>query len=189
MYGTNVNVGMSSPGYAIQLQNILSQSFERVRQTLGSKQEIQKQQYDRKVHGDPYKVGDLVWLHNLAVPPGTSRKLHHPWSGPYRVVKCLSEVNYRIQSLDHHRKRLVVHFDRLRPCLGHSSNSNIEPPPSEPDPSVHPNCPRRPIGSNIEIIEPADPELRASSPSPTHQRYPTRSRRPPDRYGTPYLYC
>jgi len=44
------------------------------------------------------------------------RKLHHPWTGLFRVVKRLSDVNYRIQHVQHPRKRMVVHFDRLKPC-------------------------------------------------------------------------
>ena len=37
-----------------------------------------------------------VWLFNAAVPKGTSRKFHKPWSGPYMVVKQISDINYRI---------------------------------------------------------------------------------------------
>ena len=80
------------------------------------KQEHQKELYDRKRHGDPYQVGDLVWLHSSVVPRGYSRKLHLPWTGPYKVLKRLSDVTYRIQSSRGRRCLCVVHFNRLRPC-------------------------------------------------------------------------
>ena len=53
-----------------------------------------KQFYDKQVHGEPYKVGDLVWLFSPAVPPGKSRKLHHPWSGPFKIIKHISDATY-----------------------------------------------------------------------------------------------
>ena len=37
-----------------------------------------------------------------------SKKLYHPWSGPYKVVKKLSEANYRIEQLQGRRVRKVV---------------------------------------------------------------------------------
>ena len=72
MYMPNIDVPMSMPEYATKLQDTLSESFERVRQSLATKQEVQKQFYNDKVHGKPYEVGDLVWLHNPVVPMGTS---------------------------------------------------------------------------------------------------------------------
>ena len=48
--------------------------------------------------------------------PGQSRKFHKPWSGPYTVVKKLSDVTYRVCLPQSKRKRLVVHFDRLKRC-------------------------------------------------------------------------
>ena len=69
----------------------------------------------RKVHGEPYSEGDLVWLYTPAVPPGQSRKLHRPWKGPYKVVERLGDATYKLQGT---RGRIpqIVHFDRLKPC-------------------------------------------------------------------------
>ena len=46
---------------------------------------------------------------------GRSRKLHCPWTGPYRIGSWLSDAVYRIQHAQVWRKRLVVHLDRLKP--------------------------------------------------------------------------
>ena len=72
--------------------------------------------YDRKRHGEFYQAGDLVWLHSSVVPRGASRKLHRPWTGLYKIIKKLADVTYRIQNCTGWRHRLVVHFDRLKPC-------------------------------------------------------------------------
>ena len=54
----------------------------------------EKELYDRKVHGKPLEIGDLVWLHCPAVPRGHSKKLHRPWSGPHRVVSGRSPSKF-----------------------------------------------------------------------------------------------
>ena len=41
---------------------------------------------------------------------GRPKKLHLPWDGPYRVIKRLSDVNYRIQATVGRHRRLVVHL-------------------------------------------------------------------------------
>ena len=74
-----------------------------------------------KAHGHPYKKGDMLWLHNVAVARGKLRKFHKPWAGPYRVVKQISEATYRIQLVSNPRKHVVVHFDRLKPFKGNVS--------------------------------------------------------------------
>ena len=51
-----------------------------------------------KVHGKSYNVGDMVWLHSTVVPRGKSRKLHHPWKGPFEIVEAIGESDYRIKA-------------------------------------------------------------------------------------------
>ena len=59
----------------------------------------QSEIYNRKVHGEPYNTGDIVWFHNPAVTTRESRKLYHPWTGPYRVIDKISEADYRIKEV------------------------------------------------------------------------------------------
>ena len=84
---------------------------------MGAQLQRQKQFYDHKIHGKPYDVGDLVWLFSPAVPPSQYKKLHHPWSGPFEIVKCLTDATYRIANQAAKLQRFVVHFDRLKPCV------------------------------------------------------------------------
>ena len=124
----------------------------------------------KKVHGDPYCVDDMVWLHSTTIPKGGSKKFHHPWSGPYRVVTKITDNDYRIESSDEKKRTLVVHFNRLKCCVPGTRFSH--PPADTADqPSQVRTTPYR-CGERIEIVEALSPDT---------GRYPSRERRPPDR--------
>ena len=140
--------------------------------------------YNRNIHGKPYKVGDLVFLFSTVIPKGKSRKFHQPWTEPHKIVKQLSDAVYRIQ-YTRNRKRLVVHFYRLKPCPLSATTT--------------PTPPRRLSSIKQEIVRPnrchfelqivdCDAE-NTTGAADVHSggstdRYPCRSRRPPDRFGT-----
>ena len=151
--------------------------------------------YDRRVHGQPYQVGDHVWLHTTVLAHGNTKKLHHPWKGPYRVLKRLTDSTYRIQSLSNPREHAVVHFNCLKPCTTATAEqpSTFDPISPQPcDDGITEDTPQEvPIGTHLEIIEAMDPHTQEQQlPSPPalilpvpSRRYPTRSRQPPDRFG------
>ena len=60
----------------------------------------------------PLEENDQVWLYNPKRKKGQSPKLSSSWDGPYRIVKRLSAVTYRIQKHKHAACK-VVHFNRL----------------------------------------------------------------------------
>ena len=101
--------------------------------------ERQKAFYDRKVYGKPYTLGDLVWLYSPVPQKGTSRKLYHPWTGPFKVVKKISDVTYRIQQQQGKRLRKIEHFDRLKPyfCNIQSKLNSKQSPATTEDPTAH----------------------------------------------------
>ena len=110
---TNVSYGE----YAKAMRETMEKAFHTVHEHVGDKQEQQKEFYDQKCHGKPFQTGDLVYLHSPVVPRGQAKKLHHPWTGPWRVLKPLSEAVYRIQGPSGSKqRRVIVHFDRLKPC-------------------------------------------------------------------------
>ena len=114
--------------YAKELKSTLEKAFHTVRSHVGEKQEYQKQFYDKKCHGKSLQPGDLVWLYSQVVPRGGSRKLHYPWTGPWRVIKQISDAVYRIQGPSGSKqKRHVVHFDGLKLCV--KGTQFIKPPP------------------------------------------------------------
>ena len=61
-------------------------------------------------------AGDLVRLHSPVPKQDLCHKLCHPWTGPFKVLKQLSDTTYCIQNLHGNQQYKVVHFDRLKLC-------------------------------------------------------------------------
>ena len=133
---------MSINNYVSQQIKILQAAYHQVHTRMGLQQDRQKEIYDRKRHGEPFKVGDSVMLYTPFIPRGRCKKLHCPWSGPYVILKKLSEVTYRIQRCHSRRQRMVVHFNRLKLCPAdvrspsrclentpHGQDGNVTSPP------------------------------------------------------------
>ena len=80
--------------HILNLGKSLEQAYKLARDHLGTAAERQKKRYDQRVHGESYKVGDQVWLHNPVVPRRSSKKLHCPWTGPFQIIKYLSDTVY-----------------------------------------------------------------------------------------------
>jgi transposase InsO family protein len=198
VYGSPAHEPRSASQYAAQLKETLEQSYQTIREHSQSEAKRQKEVYSKKVHGNQFNQGDLVWLHSPVVPRGQSRKLHCPWTGPFKVVKRLSDAVYRIQDTRPKRKRsrIVVHFDRLKPCTlnpepvsepirseskdatttpqAHGVNLNVDMDEEEDaDPA---NGERDPV-----IVEPSE-ELEQDD-NLAERRYPARERHPPERFG------
>ena len=116
-FGLGDHDTVSTNEYVRRVQKLLDYAYDVVRTTLGTAQRRQKTMYDKRLHGDPFNVGDKVWLYSTVVPKDSHKKLHHPWTGPYTVVDRLSNVNYRIKrDTGNTGRTTVVHFDRLKLC-------------------------------------------------------------------------
>ena len=105
-------------------------TFQKVQEKTGQEQKRQKTYYDRKIHGNTLKEGELVWLWNPAIPRkrGYCRTFHRSWQGPYRILKKLSDVTYQIQHTAKKRNRQIVHFDRLKRCVPGVRMDRLNPP-------------------------------------------------------------
>ena len=120
-------------------------------------------------------------------------KHYHPWTGPFKVVKEISDVTYRIQQQQGKRLQKIVYFDRLKPCscnIQSKLNSNQSPATTE-DPTAHKDT-HGPViytfGNHIELLDEDDENACDATPlqvtgnetlTITVRRYPTRERRPP----------
>ena len=62
--------------------------------TMGSEQRRQREYFNRKVHGEMFKEGDLVWL--FEPHKAKSRKFYLPWHGPFGVLSRTSDVTHMI---------------------------------------------------------------------------------------------
>ena len=180
----------SSPGeYALALQKQLRTAYDLVRERLSKTHLRQRELYNQKVHGQPHKPGDLVWLHSSVARKGPRRKLSHQWTGPFKVIKRLSDATYRIQHGLRKNQQKVVHFDRLKPCPDNMRFDHVVPRPTpiQVDTNVQPSTPSDTVGRNLEFIGEEDddimPGLITAPPSQPPRRYPDRLRHPPSRYG------
>lgn len=108
-------------GYASDLRRKLQESYTIVRSSGLKEQERHKRIYDKKVHGSPYKDGDLVYLHSPAMPKGTCPKFYKPWIGPYKIETKICDGVYRISK---GTQRKIVNFDRLKPYQGSKEPDN-----------------------------------------------------------------
>ena len=66
------------------------------------------------------------------------------------MVHRLSETVNRIQHTRNRRKRLVVHFDRLKPC---SPDTHLPPPALMGFAADPPPAQRPPVGAGLELLE------------------------------------
>lgn len=164
MYGTPETETMPPSQYAMTLKASLGEAYARVRERTARQLERQKELYNRRIHGNPFKVGDHVWVLFPQVPRGKSRKLYRPWSGPFIVVKKLSDVTYRVQETNNRRRRMIVHFNRLKPYQHSTSRyqkSRREQIPSDVGRQEE-KYGQHYFGTNLEVVddeanEPAPP--------------------------------
>ena len=103
--------------YAQAVQKRLASAHDLARRHLNKAAIRQKRNYDKRLSGRPFAVGDSVWLHLVRRKKGRNAKLDCPWQGPYLVISVLSDVVYRVQK-SKNAKPKVVHSDRLKPYLG-----------------------------------------------------------------------
>jgi len=94
-------------------------------------------------------------LYTSVVPHGRCKKLHCPWSGPFKALKKVSEVTYRIQRCEGRKQRLVVHFNQLKLCPQDIRGKSMDGP-SSPDGATDASVPKQMKqsvpSSDIELI-------------------------------------
>ena len=86
MFRTPIPDTASPSEYADELHKRLEKAYQQVREQMGHQLDHQKELYDKKVHDKLFEAGDLVWLFSPVVHCGCPKKLHRPWTGPFRVV-------------------------------------------------------------------------------------------------------
>ena len=112
MFGSPNLDETSYSSYVTNQQEILTKAYNKVRENTKRKQHRQKEFYNRRVHGKPYKKGELVWLFNPAVKKGYTKKFHSHGVDPIgSATNCLLTIKHTANN-----KFKVVHFDRLKHC-------------------------------------------------------------------------
>lgn len=78
---------------------------------LGKAQSKMQRLYNRKAKDRSFNVGDKV----LALLPLLNSPFQAKFSGPYNIVKCLSDHNYVLSTPDRRKKVQVCHINLLKP--------------------------------------------------------------------------
>ena len=94
---------------AEELNERLYEIHREAQMTMGSEQRRQREYFNRKVHGEPFKEGDLVWL--FEPHKAKFRKFFLLWHGPFEVLSRTSEVTYMICKRGNKEKWQKVHFN------------------------------------------------------------------------------
>ncbi|MEW8548469.1 MAG: reverse transcriptase domain-containing protein, partial [Candidatus Thiodiazotropha sp.] len=117
MFGGSKERFSTQNQFVVQQEELLETGFEKVRSHVKAEQKRQKYYYDRKGHSSgqkaKYEVGDWVRVYNPSTKKGLVKKLRRCYTGPYRVIKVITDVVYRVQKVQG-RQRIVVHYNRLK---------------------------------------------------------------------------
>jgi len=118
-FGISEPIELEPNDFVQQKQMELNKVHEEVRRNIKLMSNLMKAKYDRRANCGGFEDGQLVWFYNPRRLKGRCPKLQTNWEGPYRIVKKLNDVVYRIQSCSSKRcKMKVVHFERLTPYFG-----------------------------------------------------------------------
>ncbi|PAA74262.1 hypothetical protein BOX15_Mlig002146g53 [Macrostomum lignano] len=185
-------------GFLRRTQENLQSAFDTVHGRLRSAQAERNRLANQDSRFVPFEEGQLVMLRNSVVKRGQTRCLSAKWKGPYRVLRRLGEVNYRIQDETGRRRRLVVHHDRLkcfvqrRASLELPAAADHQPPAADFDNdgtvAEPPGQAADPGGDAVtfwpELQADEAPEEQPAAPAEpvTVPRRSARERRPPDLY-------
>ncbi|UYV72285.1 K02A2.6-like, partial [Cordylochernes scorpioides] len=114
IFGCPNSIGEGSNEFVDRLHSRLEKVHRWAREKLEIASEAMKVRYDTHACGNDLQEGGLVWLYNPKRKKGLSPKLQKSWEGPFRIVKKLNDVVFRIQRSSHSKPK-VVHFNRLAP--------------------------------------------------------------------------
>jgi hypothetical protein len=92
----------------------LREAFEVVRKENKIGRARQKAYYDRNTKLVSYSEGDYIYLKEMVVGVGKSKKFRSRWRGPYLITKRFSNLNYQIQIGP--GKHVTVNVNRLKRC-------------------------------------------------------------------------
>lgn len=161
--------------YVSWVQSAMKTAFEFVHGKLGEAATRQKMYYDQGSKERKFGEGDFVWRW---YPPAVNNKLGQGWTGPYKVLARLTDINYKIQR-SILSKPITVHIDHLKPYqgretphnwVGNDSDVESECDSGEPsldddihlDDNIEPNSPRETTPRQTRVGRNVKPPCRFS---------------------------
>lgn len=127
-FGRNPHEEIVGKDYVNYIWQLMYGIHEDVRGHFQTTSDGMEQYFAIWAQGEEYIENALVWLHNSQRNERFSFKLQHSWDEPYRVMKRIKDVVYRIYK-EPSRESGVVHFIRRqqrRRCSG--SRLSLWPP-------------------------------------------------------------
>ena len=100
--------------YVEWLRHSLGTAFEFANANLQRSATRQKRYHDRNLKQRQFEPGDFVWRW---YPPTANIKLGLGWTGPFKVIRRLSDMTLQIQRLPDSLP-ITVHVDHLKPYTG-----------------------------------------------------------------------
>jgi hypothetical protein len=106
-------INETSDDYYENLQRQLDIIKAKVKKNTKSAKQIQKKQYDKKLHFKPFEIGDRVPMYNPTIRKGMTKKFVRPWVGPFIIAGKVSNILYRLKDGDG-RLSKAIHYNRLQ---------------------------------------------------------------------------
>ncbi|CAG2233136.1 unnamed protein product [Mytilus edulis] len=107
--------------YVEWIKDAMQESFAFAHEKLEASFLRQKRFYDVKLKIRSFEKDQLVWYW---YPPHAKRKLGVGWTGPYKIIRKISEVTYQIES-SLTKKMKIVHVDHLKRVEGNGFKNEL----------------------------------------------------------------
>ena len=90
--------------------------FQKVREAMRRTAENRAKFYNRKVKGEAFHLGDIVYYYDASAKPGRMAKLEPVFKGPYRVIGRPSPVTFELRPVysDTRLREKTAHANQLR---------------------------------------------------------------------------
>ncbi|GFY16212.1 integrase catalytic domain-containing protein [Trichonephila clavipes] len=162
-YEKNSDTPQNKYEYVEKLLPSLEHTFNKVLNNLKDQEASHVELSTRatKQHHYDYKIGSLCFIKTPNIKSNLSPKLRPKFEGPYRVIERFSNVNYRVQHVEHLRKRFNTHVNRMIPFIKRFSYLHLK---------------------NLDDLQPDETEVKGIVPSP---RYNLRARAEEEFLGVP----
>ena len=96
--------------YVLVMRERLSKMTELVQQNLAKAQTQQKTWYDKKARARKFEAGEEV----LVLLPTSANKLLAQWQGPYKILRRIGGVNYKVDMVDKKKRKRILHVKLLQ---------------------------------------------------------------------------
>ena len=107
--------------YVTELGGKLAKAWEYAREKLEKYQVGMKNVFDRKAKARQFNVGEKV----LVLLPLPGNPLKATFSGPWKIVKKVSNQNYLIETPTRRNKYQLCHINMLKPYVGREEKDDI----------------------------------------------------------------